>query len=216
MIRLRRVLRIGAALLALLVAYLAFTFVEVWSAARRDNARPSDAILVLGAAQYNGRPSQVLQARLDHAVLLWKRDLAPFVVVTGGRIEGDPYTEAGVAAMYLHQRGVPDSAILRETQGRSSWESMAASARFLKERGLTRVILVSDPFHSARIDAIAEELGLDAVTSPTRTSPIRGLAALRRMGTETARVAAGQILGYGRLERRGRVGKLVPGLAMLG
>jgi len=80
---------------------------------------------------------------------------------------------------------------------------------------MTRVVLVSDPFHSARIDAIAEELGLDAVTSPTRTSPIEGAAAWRRLGTETLRVAVGRVLGYGRLERRGQVGKLVPGLAML-
>lgn len=216
MIWLRRLLKIGAALLVVGFGYLAFTFVEVWLASRRDEARSSDAILVLGAAQYNGRPSAVLQARLDHALVLWAREIAPYIVVTGGRIGGDPYTEAGVAARYLHEQGVPDSAILRETHGRSSWESMAASARFLKDRGLTRVVLVSDPFHAARINAIAEELGLDAVTSPTRTSPIHGVAALRRMGTETARVAAGRIFGYGLLERRGRVGKLVPGLAMLG
>jgi len=195
----RRALKLGAVVSVLLIAYLTVTFVEVWRASQRDDARPSDAIVVLGAAQYNGRPSDVLSARLDHAVDLWIDGIAPVIVVTGGRREGDRFTEAGVAATYLHGRGVPDTAILRETQGRSSWESLAAAARFLTERGAIRVVLVSDPFHAARIDAIAEELGLDAVTSPTRTSPIKGAAVWRRLGTETLRVAAGRVLGYGRL-----------------
>lgn len=211
----RRALKLGVAAFALMLVYVSITFVQVWLASRRDGARTSDAIIVLGAAQYDGHPSDVLRARLDHAVELWNDGVAPVIVVTGGRLEGDRFTEAGAAATYLHGEGVPDDAILRETQGRSSWESLAASARFLGERGLTRVVLVSDPFHSARIDAIAGELGLDAVTSPTRTSPIKGVAALRRLGTETLRVAAGRVIGYGRLERRGQVGKLVPGLAML-
>ena len=211
----RRALKVGVAVFLVGILYLSVTFVQVWLASRRDGARPSDAIVVLGAAQYDGRPSGVLRARLDHAVDLWKDGIAPVIVVTGGKREGDRFTEAGTAATYLHGAGVPDEAILRETQGRSSWESLAASARFLRDRGMTRVVLVSDPFHSARIDAIARELGLDAATSPTRTSPIRGAAVWRRLGTETLRVAAGRIVGYGRLERRGQVGKLVPGLAML-
>ncbi len=212
---LRRALKVGAAVSVVGFVYVSVTFVQVWLASRRDGARPSDAIVVLGAAQYDGRPSQVLSARLDHAVDLWKDGIAPVIVVTGGSQEGDRFTEAGAAATYLHGEGVPDAAILRETEGRSSWESLAASARFLRERGMTRVVLVSDPFHAARIDAIAEELGLDAVTSPTRTSPIKGAAAWRRLGTETLRVAAGRVIGYGRLERRGQVERLVPGLAML-
>lgn len=210
-----RTLKVGVVVLALVIAYLSFTFVQVWQASLRDGARKSDAIVVLGAAQYDGRPSDVLKARLDHAVDLWTDGVAPVIVVTGGRQEGDRFTEAGAAAAYLHRKEVPDNAILRETQGRSSWESLAASAKFLKERSMTRVVLVSDPFHAERIGAIAGELGLDAVTSPTRTSPIKGAAAWRRLGTETLRVAAGRVIGYGRLERRGQVGKLVPGLAML-
>lgn len=210
-----RALKLGAVVLALGIAYLSVTFLQVWQASLRDSARKSDAIVVLGAAQYDGRPSDVLKARLDHAVDLWADGVAPVIVVTGGRQEGDRFTEAGAAAAYLHRRKVPDEAILRETQGRSSWESLAASARFLKERAMKRVVLVSDPFHAARISAIAGELGLDAVTSPTRTSPIRGAAAWRRLGTETVRVALGRVIGYGRLERRGQVGKLVPGVAML-
>lgn len=216
MIRPRLLLRIAAGALLLLVAYLAVTFAQVWLASRRDSRRPSDAIVVLGAAQYDGKPSAVLRARLDHAAKLWDEGVAPVIVVTGGRQEGDRFTEATAGANYLHELGIPDTAILRETTGHSSWESLAASARFLQARDMTRVVLVSDPFHAARIAAIAGELGLDAVTSPTRTSPIRGLAAWRRLGTETLRVAVGRILGYERLERgRGRVGRLVPGLAIL-
>jgi uncharacterized SAM-binding protein YcdF (DUF218 family) len=186
----------------------------VWRAARADHARPSDAIVVLGAAQYDGVPSDVLAARLDHALLLYEEGIAPAIVVTGGRQEGDRFTEATAAATYLHNRGVPDDAILRETTGRSSWESLAASARFLEDRGMTRVVLVSDPYHAKRIDAIADEVGLDAVTSPTRTSPIDGAAEWRRFGTEALRVGAGRIFGYRRLDQ-GEVGELVEGLAML-
>jgi uncharacterized SAM-binding protein YcdF (DUF218 family) len=216
MIRLLKwALRIAALLGFATFVYLAVTFVQVWMASRRDEARPSDAIVVLGAAQYDGRPSKVLAARLDHAYTLFREGIAPKIVVTGGRRTGDRFTEATAAATYLHQRGVPDNAILRETSGRSSWESLSASARFLKERKLTRVVLVSDPYHSARIKAIAREVGLDAVTSPTRTSPIKGAAAWRRLGTETIRVAAGRIFGYGLLDRSRNVGKLVPGLAIL-
>jgi uncharacterized SAM-binding protein YcdF (DUF218 family) len=216
MIRLLKwALRIAALLGFLVFVYLSVTFVQVWMASRRDEARRSDAIVVLGAAQYDGRPSKVLAARLDHAYELYRDDIAPKIVVTGGRQEGDRFTEATAAATYLHQRGVPDDAILRETSGRSSWESLSASARFLKQRRLTRVVLVSDPYHSARIKAIAREVGLDAVTSPTRTSPIKGAAAWRRLGTETIRVAAGRIFGYGLLDRSRNVGKLVPGLAIL-
>ena len=106
--------------------YLSVTFVQVWRAARRDDARPSDAIVVLGAAQYDGRPSPVLAARLDHAIDLYDDGIAPVIVVTGGRQPGDRFTEATAAANYLHDHGVPDDAILRETTGRSSWESLDA------------------------------------------------------------------------------------------
>jgi hypothetical protein len=110
---------------------------------------------------------------------------------------------------------VPESAILRETTGRSSWESLAAAARFLKERNLTSVVLVSDPYHSARIEDVAHDVGLKAATSPTRTSPIKGAGEWRRFVTETLRVAAGRIFGYDRLDRHRQVEKLLPGLATM-
>lgn len=209
---LRLAFKIAALLVGVVVVYLAVTFVQVWMASRRDDARKSDAIVVLGAAQYDGRPSKVLSARLDHAYDLYRRHIAPVIVVTGGRRAGDRFTEATAGATYLHERGVPDTAIMRETTGRSSWESLQASARFLKQRHMKSVVLVSDPYHAARIKAIANEVGLDAVTSPTRTSPIKGGAAWRRLATETIRVGAGRIFGYRRLDRSRNVGKLVPGL----
>jgi uncharacterized SAM-binding protein YcdF (DUF218 family) len=215
-LRWRVVLRVVLVLFLLGFVYFTVTFVQVVLAARRDDARPAQAIVVLGAAQYDGRPSPVFRARLDHAADLYADDIAPMVVVTGGKQEGDRFTEAASGAEYLHSRGVPDSAIVRETTSRSSWESLAATANVLEERGITEVVLVSDPFHALRIDAIAEELGLDAVTSPTRTSPIRGLGEWRRFFTEAMRVSAGRVVGFGRLARQGdRVGRLVPGLGIL-
>ncbi len=209
----RRVLRIGLRIALVVVALgvvgFIVTFLQVWRAARSDSARPSDAIVVLGAAQYDGIPSPVLAARLDHALELYRAGIAPVIVVTGGRREGDRFTEATASATYLHNHGVPDDAILRETTGRSSWESLRASARFLIDRDMTRVVLVSDPYHAARIDAIASEVGLDAVTSSTRTSPIDGADEWRHLGTETVRVAAGRIFGFGRLDKNQQVGKLV-------
>ncbi len=168
-------------------------------ASRHDGATSADAIVVLGAAQYDGRPSPVLTARLDHALELWQEGLAPIIVVTGGKRPGDRFTEATASANYLLQRGVPDARILREVQGTSSWESLAAAARILRERGLSEVILVSDPYHALRIGGIADELGLIAHVSPTQSSPISGAASFRHMVKETGAVAVGRIIGYRRL-----------------
>lgn len=208
-------MRLAIGLLAFGLAYLSVVFVQVWAAARRDDARRADAIIVLGAAQFDGRPSQILAARLDHAVDLYRRGIAPVVVVTGGKQTGDRFTEASVGANYLHDHQVPDRAILRETTGTSSWQSLEAAARFLKARHLTSVVLVSDPYHSARIEDVAHDVGLTAATSPTRTSPIKGAGEWRRFVTETIRVAAGRVFGYGRLDRHRGVEKLVPGLATM-
>jgi uncharacterized SAM-binding protein YcdF (DUF218 family) len=185
----------------LIVLYVGFTFVQVWNASRHDEARHAQAIIVMGAAQYNGRPSPVLAARLDHAADLYKAGLAPVVVVTGGRRPGDNFTEAQASAEYLIGLGVPDSAIERETSSTNSWESLAASARFLRGQGITDVLLVSDPYHDFRIKAIAGSLGLTAHVSPTRTSPVTGVAELQAMGRETVAVSLGRIVGYHRLVR---------------
>lgn len=188
---------IGAAL-AVLVAYLGVTFVQVWRAARDDQARPAQAIVVFGTAQYNGTPSPVLAARLDHAVELYRRKLAPVIVVTGGSRPGDRFTEASASANYLLRRGVPDADVLREVSGTTSWQSLAAAANFLADRNVRDVLLVSDPFHSLRISAMASELGLVGHSSPTRTSPIRGVTEAEYMARETVAVAMGRIVGFRR------------------
>ena len=192
-------LKVTAVVAAAVLVYLVVTFVQVWLESRHDEARRgAQAIVVFGAAQYNGRPSAVLRARLDHASELFKRGYSHTIVVTGGRLAGDRFTEATASADYLHTKGVPDADILREVSGHSSWQSLASAAAFLRARHITSVILVSDPFHSLRIKAMASELGLHAATSPTRTSPIAGFRAAEYMGRETAAVAVGRVVGFRR------------------
>jgi len=168
----RTLLRLFAAAIVIAVALWGWSVVSVYAASRRDDARPAEAIVVLGAAQYVGRPSPVLKARLDHAIVLWHRKLAPRLIFTGGQGRGDTTSEAAVARNYALKRGVPDSAILMESHGRTTAESMHAVAALMHERGLERVILVSDPFHMQRLTIIARRNGLEAYGSPTTTSPI--------------------------------------------
>ena len=144
--------------------------VMIWSS--RDEARPADAIVVLGAAQYAGRPSPVLRARLDHALDLWRRHLGKILILTGGTGAGDTTSEAAVGRTYAIKRDVPDTVILTETQGRTTSESMKAVAGMLEARGLQTALLVSDPFHMLRLRILARRFGFTPYTSPTQTSPI--------------------------------------------
>jgi len=185
---------------ALAVLYVSVTFVTVYRASRRDGARPADAIVVLGAAQYDGTPSPVLRDRLDHALELYQAGLADHIVVTGGRREGDRFTEATAGYNYLRGEGVPDEALLKEVQGKNTYESLAASARFLRDRDLTSVVLVTDGYHAFRVRAIAEDLGLDAAVSPADSRLSRS-SELRQLLRETAAVSVGRIIGWNRLFR---------------
>lgn len=185
----------------LFIAYFLLCFAQVWSTGRSDQARPVDAIVVLGAAQYDGRPSPQLAARLDHAAELYAQGFAPIVVVTGGKQPADRYTEAGASALYLIARGVPPEAVLQEDRGRSTWESLDGVAQILEERGARQALLVTDPYHSLRSRYIASELGLTAFVSPTRTSPVGGFTALRRQVKEAAGIAVGRVVGFERLWR---------------
>ena len=144
--------------------------VVFWS--HRDQAQPADAIVVLGAAQYVGRPSPVLKARLDHAISLWRRQLAPRVIFTGGFGAGDTTSEAAVSRRYALKHGIPDSAIFLEDRGRTTSESMRSVAALGEAWGVRRVILVSDPFHMMRLGILARRFDLEPFTSPTPTSPI--------------------------------------------
>ena len=212
MIRLTwRLTKLVALLLAL---YLGLTAAHVLWSSRRDEATPSDAIVVFGAAQYNGRPSPVFRARLDHAADLYERDIAPTIWVTGGSGAEGEESEASVASKYLiRERGVADEDIRLEVQGKDSWHQLAAVARILRREGSTDVVLVSDGFHNARIKAIADELGLDPKASATTTSPISGGKEAEYLMRETGAMAIGRIVGFRRLSGISGTARTVRGQA---
>lgn len=137
-----------------------------------DQAKPAESIVVLGAAQYDGRPSPVLRARLDHGIDLWNRGMGKVLVLTGGRGAGDTTSEAEAGRAYARKHGVPDTVILLENKGRTTRESMLGVAQLLQDRGIKTAILVSDPFHMLRLSIIGRRFGLTPYTSPTQTSPI--------------------------------------------
>jgi uncharacterized SAM-binding protein YcdF (DUF218 family) len=172
----RRALRpfVTAAVLLLVLAGLAYTvsLILVLVVSQQDQRRPVDAIVVLGAAQYNGRPSPVLRARLDHALSLYRDRSAPLVIVSGGVGRGDTISEAVVGRRYLIAHGVPGDAVVAQAEGRTTMASMSAVAAWLRPRGLRRVLLVSDPFHMFRLRLEARRTALEAYTSPTESSPI--------------------------------------------
>lgn len=169
----RRTLGILTALGIAGVAY-GVSLATVWRVAREDQRRPAGAIVVLGAAQYNGKPSPVLKARLEHALLLHGEGLAPLIVVTGGIGSGDRESEATVGRRFLIEMGIPDSSVVVLPEGRDTHETMTAVAAWVQGRGLSDVLLVSDAFHLARLRADAKRHGLTAWTSPSTASPIRG------------------------------------------
>jgi uncharacterized SAM-binding protein YcdF (DUF218 family) len=165
--------------LALVVWLVSLGTVLTWALV--DDAETADAIIVMGAAQYQGRPSPVLRTRLDHAVGLYQRGIAPRMLLTGGFGTGDTLSEAGVARHYVMSRGVPDSSILMENLGRTSAQSLRAAAAQLSANGLHTTVLVSDPFHMLRLEILARRYGLKALTSPAL--PTRaGRTLLRQWG----------------------------------
>lgn len=149
---------------------LCLASIHLWG--RRSETPKSDAIVVLGAAQYDGRPSPVLKARLDHAISLYERGVAPVIIMTGGQAPGDTVSEAVVSRRYAVRRGVPVAAILTERGGMTTVESMKAVERLMRSREMDTAVLVSDPFHMLRLKLLARQVGFRGYTSPTRTSPI--------------------------------------------
>lgn len=195
-----RRLVVGTLLVVLsLAGYYGITLYQVHHTGLTDQARAVDAIVVMGAAQYDGRPSAQLRARLDHAADLWRFGLAPIVVVTGGKQPGDRFTEAEASTAYLVERGVPADAIIAENTSRTTYDALVGVRSLLAERGLTKVLIVSDPFHLLRSRLIAEEVGLTAYTSPTPTTVVTGGRAWQREFEEAAGVALGRIIGFDRL-----------------
>ncbi len=195
---LQRIVIIGI----LIGGYLAVTAVQVWLTSRHDDARAAQAIVVMGAAQYDGVPSPDLVARLQDADNLWNRHLAPDIVVTGSKKKGDAYTEAQASATWLEQKGVPPGDII-EVGGNDSWTNLSQAAAALHQRGLVRVLMVTDGFHEDRSLAIATGLGLQAWPVPAAASPIKGLSSVPYFAKETVGVAVGRVVGYSRLHKLG-------------
>ena len=145
---------------------------QIESYAHQDQAAPADAIGVLGAAEYDGRPSPVYRARLDHALELYHRGIAPLIITLGGP-GGDQYTEGSVGAGYLISKGVPEQAIIAETESRNTEESARRIAVIARVNGLHRLVVVSDDTHMFRIHAICAAEGLDVLTSPRPRPAVR-------------------------------------------
>jgi uncharacterized SAM-binding protein YcdF (DUF218 family) len=168
--------RVLVGLLVLVLAYFAVSTALVARWMGKDERPRADAIVVLGAAQYDGRPSAIYQARLEHALDLWGDGVAPLLVFTGGKEPGDRFTEGGSGARWATEHGVPADAVLVEERSRTTYQNLAGARRLLERRdpggGRQRIVVVSDPFHMFRAVRQAADLGMDAYPSPTRTSPL--------------------------------------------
>jgi uncharacterized SAM-binding protein YcdF (DUF218 family) len=162
---------VGAAFLAVLLL-VASTALAIWWTARQDSRPTSDAIVVLGSAQYNGVPSSIFEARLEHALRLYEEGVAPVIVTVGGKAAGDQFSEAEAGAQYLAENGdVPSDALLAVEEGGDTLESMRAVGRVFDERGWESAVLVTDPWHAMRAERMAEDAGIEAESSPTRQGP---------------------------------------------
>ncbi len=170
---LRLVLWVFLALVAGVVCWCRWVYVQIEAYATEDQAAPADAIGVFGAAEYDGRPSPVYRARLDHAYDLYHRGIAPLIITLGGN-GGDQYNEGAVGREYLLGMGVPQQAIIAETHSRNTAESAHRIAVIARVNGLRRLVIVSDGTHLFRIHAMCAAEGFDVLTSPRARVPIEG------------------------------------------
>jgi len=199
-----RFIRVVGLLLIISMMYGCVNLAQVWWVGRSDQATAVDAIVVLGVAQYDGRPSPQLQARLDHALMLLQEGAAPLVITTGGNQPGDRFTEAEASANYLIKGlGIDYQAveILQENNGSTTRESLIGVRDIMQSRGLHSILIVTDPYHALRSRLIAQDLGLVAYVSPTRTSPLRGASAVSRHVREALGVSIAHLIGFANLER---------------
>jgi uncharacterized SAM-binding protein YcdF (DUF218 family) len=199
---LRLVLKILGALILAVAIYFLVTLVQVWLTSRHYDPRPAQAIVVMGAAQYDGVPSPDLRARLDEALLLFHQGEAQLIAVTGNKEKGDQFTEAQSGSRYLQANGVPAADIV-EAGGDDTWQSLSEVAPMLTSRGDTQILMVTDPFHEDRSMAIASQLGLTPYPTPTRTSPIKGWSTLPYFLKEAVGVGLGRVIGYDHLHALG-------------
>lgn len=192
------ILRVAGALLVLVVAYFAVTFVQIWLRGHEHSNHSAQAILVFGTTEDDGVPSAELRARLDQALTVYREGRAPWIAVTGGKRVGDVFTEAKVSASYLERHGVPAARIL-VGGGSNTWENVASVLPQLKAHHIRTVITVTDPFHEYRAMAISSAQGLIPYPSPVRNSPTIKYQLWRYYLKETLEVGVGRIIGYGRL-----------------
>jgi uncharacterized SAM-binding protein YcdF (DUF218 family) len=198
--KLRRIIQSLGTFVAVGLIYFLASLFQVWNTGRINDQQIVDAIVVLGAAQYDGRPSPQLQARLDHALKLWNLNLASYIVVTGGKQVGDRFTEAAAARKFFESKGVASDLIFEENSGKTTYASLLAVSQVASEQKITKVVIVSDPFHQLRAKLIAQEVGLDANSSPTRSSVIRGRDAFEHNLQEAVGVAVGRFVGFRRVD----------------
>src|SRR5438128_338194 len=167
------------ALLIVLSVYWAYLYFQIRDWAGRDEARKADAIVVLGAAQYNGRPSPVLKARLDHAYDLYRKEYAHVIIATGGYGPDPNFSEDQVGTNYLVQRGVGIGNIVTEQGSGTTYDSIRAASNLIHAKGWKSVLVVSDGFHLFRVKKMFVDNGIIAYTSPAPNSPIEGAASQR-------------------------------------
>ncbi|MBA3410576.1 MAG: YdcF family protein [Geodermatophilaceae bacterium] len=163
--------RIAAAFLVAVGLIVGATAVNIWWTARQDERPVADAILVLGSAQYNGTPSPIFEARLDHALDLYNAGVAPLVITVGGRRDGDLFTEAEAGLSWLAREGIPEEALRAVPDGADTLQSIQAVAALFAEQGLSTAVLVTDPWHALRATRIAQDAGIVTSSSPTRQGP---------------------------------------------
>lgn len=164
-------MRVVAAAVLAVALLITSTALAIWWTARQDSRPASDAIVVLGSAQYNGVPSSIFEARLEHAIALYGDGVAPVIVTVGGKADGDQFAEAEAGRDYLAGSGIPGDALLAVPEGVDTLESIRAVSASFTEQGWSRAVLVSDPWHAMRAERMAEDAGLDAESSPTRQGP---------------------------------------------
>jgi uncharacterized SAM-binding protein YcdF (DUF218 family) len=196
---LRLAIRIVSLLLTAVVVYFAISLVQVWLTSRQYDPHVADAIMVMGAAQYDGVPSPDLAARLSEALKLFNDKDSSLIMVTGGKEKGDVYTEAQAGTTYLHDHGVPLGDIL-QAGGNTTYQNVAEAAPVLLARHATTVLVTTDPFHEDRSMAISSSLGLTPSPTPTQTSPITGWSTVPYFLKEAVGVGLGRIIGFNHLD----------------
>jgi uncharacterized SAM-binding protein YcdF (DUF218 family) len=188
---------IAIAVVIAMIAYVVVTFGTIWFAGNYDNGKSADAIVVMGAAQYDGQPSPLLESRLSKALSLWQDKRAPVIALTGGKRDGDRFTESEAGRSWLMNAGVPGDAILMESIGQSTWQSVEALAPVLKSASVTRVLVVSSDWHIGRSAASLEDVGISVAGSSSPTS--RDSWDFYEWTRETVGVSVGRIIGFRQL-----------------